>query len=174
MWPHPLFWLSLGMSFCDNDHTMHIERGSVATHMPPEQAAGAAPKRSKRQTAPQLLNRAQLDGRTNAAKFYDRLVAAIYADLGGADALSAIERALVDAFAGAAVTVDALNMRLLLGQEIDLAKHATAISAMVRVATRLGTHRRARDVSLDPLDYARQFDRERDREREAEHEDGPP
>ena len=102
-------------------------------------------RRSKRATKPQLLNRATLDGRTNAAKYFDRLVSDIESDL-NRDQLSAIERQLIEAFAGAAVTLNNLNTRLLLGEAIDLGQHAQAVSAMVRVASRLGLARRAKDV----------------------------
>jgi hypothetical protein len=93
------------------------------------------------------LTRDLIDGRCNAAKVFDRLVGSIQNDLGGRDQLTAIEVALVEAFAGAAVTLENLNTRLLLGQEIDLGQHAQAVSAMVRVASRLGISRRPRDVS---------------------------
>lgn len=66
--------------------------------------------------------------------------------MGGHDQLSTIEVALIEAFAGAAVTLNNLNTRLALGQEIDLSQHAQAVSAMVRVASRLGLQRRAKDV----------------------------
>jgi hypothetical protein len=112
----------------------------------PEAASKPARRRSKRATRPQLLTRDQLDGRTNAAKAFDQLVADIEADLGGHDQLSTIEVALIEAFAGAAVTLQHLNTQLALGQEIDLSQHAQAVSAMVRVASRLGLQRRARDV----------------------------
>ena len=39
-----------------------------------------------------------------------------------------------------------LNTQLALGQPIDLSQHPQAVSAMVRVASRLGLQRRARDV----------------------------
>ena len=76
----------------------------------------------------------QLDGRTSAAKAFHRLVADIESDLGGSDRLSAIERTLVEGFAGTAVTLQHLNTQLALGQPIDLSQHAQAVSAMVRVA----------------------------------------
>src|SRR5262245_66655233 len=80
-----------------------------------------APKKRgpHRATRPQLLTRDFIDGRTNAAKVFDRLVSNIETDLGGRDQLSAIELALVEAFAGAAVTLENLNTRLLLGEEIE-------------------------------------------------------
>jgi hypothetical protein len=93
---------------------------------------------------PPLLTRDCLDGRTNVAKGFDRLVAAIHSDLGGRDQLSAIELALVEAFVGAAVTLDKLNAQILLGEKINLAEHASASNAMVRIASRLGIHRRAK------------------------------
>jgi hypothetical protein len=125
----------------------------------PEAVSKPIRRRSKRATRPQLLTRDQLDGRTNAAKAFDRLVADIESDLGGSDRLSTIERSLIEGFAGAAVTLQHLNTQLALGQEIDLSQHAQAVSAMVRVASRLGLQRRMKDVGLpDPLTYARQVD----------------
>lgn len=102
-----------------------------------------------------LLSRDQLDGRTAAAKIFDRLVSDIEADLGGHAELSTIERALVEGFAGAALVLQHLNTRLALGQQIDLSEHAQAVSAMVRVASRLGLQRRSRDVTPTLSDYLR-------------------
>src|SRR5262245_25433849 len=124
----------------------------LALRSPPDKR-----RKPHRRTRPQLLTRDQLDGRTNAAKVFDRLVVDIEGDLGGHDQLSTIERALVEAFAGACVTLQHLNTQLALGQTIDLAQHTQAVSAMVRVASRLGVSRRVRDVTPDdPLTYARE------------------
>jgi hypothetical protein len=49
--------------------------------------------------------------------------------------------------AGAAIHVNDLNARLLLGQQINIVEHAHAISTMVRVASRIGIDRLPRDVS---------------------------
>src|SRR5215470_17239520 len=84
-------------------------------------------RRAHRARRPQLLTRDQLDGRTNAAKVFDRLVVDIEGDLGGHDQLSTIERALVEAFAGAAVTLQHLNTKLALGEGIDFAEHASTV-----------------------------------------------
>ena len=99
-------------------------------------AKGLPKKRGTRPTraANPLLTRDQLDGRTAAAKFFDRMVADIEADLAGRDQLSTIEHALIEAFAGACVTLQNLNTRLALGEAIDLSAHAQCVSAMVRVA----------------------------------------
>lgn len=119
-----------------------------ASEMPrPRPIASRAKRRDKRRTKPQLLTRDELDGRTNAAKFFDRLVIEVENDLGGAGNLSSIERSLVQAFAGACVQMHNLNARLLLGQMIDLTEHAKSVSSLVKVATRLGLQRRAKEVS---------------------------
>jgi hypothetical protein len=122
-----------------------------------ESLPAAKPKRKHAAVKPPLLTRALLDQRTNVAKAFNRLVADIYSDLGGRGQLSAIELALVEAFAGACVSLDALNAKLLLGEDIDLGQYMQASSTMVRIGSRLGLQRRAKDVTdIDPLDYARQ------------------
>jgi hypothetical protein len=117
-------------------------------------------------TRPQLLTRDQLDGRTNAAKFFDRMCVDIEADLGGHDQLSTIEVALIEAFAGAHVMLSNLNTRLALGEQIDLGEHSQAVSAMVRVASRLGLQRRAKDISGPTLGDILRADLEEQRERQ--------
>jgi hypothetical protein len=53
-------------------------------------------------------------------------------------------------------TLHHLNTKLALGEEIDLGQHAQAVSAMVRVASRLGLQRRAKDVTTPNVhDYLR-------------------
>ena len=99
----------------------------------------------RRQTKPQLLTRAELDGRTNAAKAFDRLYSQISSDLGGD--LTAVEQSLVEGFCGATVVLQALNTKLALGQDIDLSEHAAVCSSMVRIAAKIGLSRRSRLVS---------------------------
>jgi hypothetical protein len=77
-------------------------------------------------------------------------------DLGGSDALSTVEFNLVEAFAGAAVHVHDLNARLLAGEKIDLQQQAMAISSLVRIASRIGTRRRPKDVTPDLRTYLRE------------------
>jgi hypothetical protein len=122
---------------------LSLDRADIA----PAQPANGRDKRKRHvATKAQLLTRDTLDGRTNAAKLFDRLIADIESDLGGRDQLSTIEQQLVVAFAGACVTLEHLNCQLALGQKIDLTQHSSAVGAMVRVASRLGLQRRARDV----------------------------
>src|SRR5262249_7563748 len=98
---------------------------------------------SGRNVKVRLPSRAHLDGRSSAAKEFDRLAAEIQTDL-GRDCLSAIEFALIEAFCGSAVLLNALNARILLGQGIAPAEHAALLSSMVPVDSRLGLHRQTR------------------------------
>ena len=125
---------------------MEIARRSPRTS--PDKSA----RKPHRATRPQLLTRDQLDHRTDAAKAFDQLASDLWADMGGRDPLSAIELAL-EAFCGAAVTLDNLNTRLLLGEKIDLAQHAQAVSAMVRVARPYEYPHRAQRARLHRADH---------------------
>ena len=125
----------------------------LAPLRPEGDPAPPRPRKPHRATRPQLLNRYQLDGRTNAAKAFDAIAEGIAQDLGGQDQLSTVQRHLVEAFAGAAVHVHDLNARLLLGQEVDILAHSQAISTMVRVASRIGVRRVARDVTPSLHEY---------------------
>jgi hypothetical protein len=100
-----------------------------------------------------LLTRESLDQRTNASKAFDRIVTEITADLGGEENLSTVQKGLIEAYAAASVVLADLNTRLLLGQQIDLADHAAAISSMIRVAARIGVHRVPRDVTPRLAEY---------------------
>jgi hypothetical protein len=105
-----------------------------------------------------LLTRDQIDGRTRARRQFDSIAEGIAEDLGGEAQLSTVQRHLVEAFAGAAVHMHDLNARLLLGESIDIVAHSQAISTMVRIASRIGIERVPKDVTPDPLEYARERD----------------
>jgi hypothetical protein len=128
------------------------------------------------------VTRAQLDGRTNAARTFDRLAGEIASDLGGSHAISAIQKVLIEAFCGSAVVLDGLNAKLLLGQAVDVAEHAAAVSGLVKIASRLGLQRRPREVN--PSEHYESVDQIREELRAAglpdqviwnlEHPSGPP
>ena len=112
-------------------------------------------RRPHRSVRPKLLNIKGLDRRTAARKAFDALVAEIEHDLGGREQLSAIEKSLIQAYAGSAILLDDLNARVVLGQEIDVGTHAQVTSALVRIASRLGLQRRQRDVTPTVEEYLR-------------------
>ncbi len=93
-----------------------------------------------------LITRDHLDGRTRARRQFDAIASGIAQDLGGEGQLSTVQKHLVEAFAGAAINVNDLNARLLMGEKIDIVDHSQAISTMVRIAARIGVHRIAKTV----------------------------
>jgi hypothetical protein len=97
-----------------------------------------------------------LDQATGAARFFARMVPEIEQDLGGRRQLTRIQGELIRAFAGAATTLQYLNVQVALGEtsEIDLSGYATIASTMLRIGSRLGLHRVPSDVTPDPLEYA--------------------
>jgi hypothetical protein len=104
-----------------------------------------------RRPRPQLLTRAELDGRTNAAKYFDNLVASIKADIGGHDTLSAIQLTLIEGYVAAAVTMQNLNARVALGEEIDSAQLSHSVNAMIKIAGKLGIKRQGPEEDEDDI-----------------------
>jgi hypothetical protein len=90
-----------------------------------------------------------LDQATGAAKFFNRMVRDIESDLGGKRQLTRIQDELIRAFAGAATTLQYLNVQVALGEtgDIDLSGYATIASTMLRIGARLGLQRRPKDVT---------------------------
>ena len=110
-------------------------------------------KHHKNAARPVLLMRSELDRRTVSARYFEKLVTAIENDLAGPDELSSIEKVLVEAYAGAAVTLQHLNSLLALGEPINIADHSSCVGALVRVASRLGIDRRPKDVTPSLATY---------------------
>ncbi len=100
-----------------------------------------------------LLTRKALDGRTRACKEFDSIVANIISDLGGDP--STIQLVLAEAFAGTAVTVRDLNVRIKLGEQVDIAEQAQAVTTLVRVGSRLPNGRIPRNITPTLDQYVR-------------------
>jgi hypothetical protein len=92
------------------------------------------------------------------SRFFKRMVQDLEADLGGRRYLSRIEGELIRGFCGAATLLQHQNVQIALGEttEIDPQAYATLASTLLRIGSRLGLQRRARDVTPDPLQYARE------------------
>jgi hypothetical protein len=112
------------------------------------------PKRTRRGPRSLPLERA-----TGAARFFDKMVREIETDLGGRRQLSRIQGELIRAFAGAATTLQYLNVQVALGEtgEIDLNGYATIASTMLRIGSRLGLQRTPRDVTQSVDDIQRDY-----------------
>src|SRR4029077_823707 len=79
-------------------------------------------RRPHRAVRPKLLNIKGLDWRTAARKAFAALVAEIEHDLGGREQLSAIEKSLIQAYAGSAILLDDLNARVVLARRSTSAR----------------------------------------------------
>jgi hypothetical protein len=95
-----------------------------------------------------------IDGRSIIARRYRDITSAIMADQGGADQCSESRKQLIRRFAAAAVLAEQLESRLVSGETIDIAEHATLSSTLVRLAQRIGINRVPHDITPDPLTYA--------------------
>lgn len=128
---------------------MRAKAGFVPRYQPPKLKPKPKPKR-------QFLTRDDIDFRTRAGQAFLQLIDDLSADLnGGPDGenLSTVERALIEAFAGAAVALNNLNIQLLrAGDSVKpavLAAHAGAVNSMSKLAARLGTRRVKPVMNLD-------------------------
>jgi hypothetical protein len=88
-----------------------------------------------------------IDGRSPTARRYRDIAVAICIDQGGEDRLSEARVQLIRRFSAAACMAEKLEARLVEGGAIDINEHATLCSTMVRIASRIGIDRRARNVS---------------------------
>ena len=116
-------------------------------------------KRRKRKpykpTKPRPFTRDQLDQRTAAFRMFDNLVVSVIQDVGGEREISAVQRELIEAFAGVAIRVNDLNSRGLAGQPVDLSELSLAASTLTRLASRIGIRRvfNPRNVTPSVADY---------------------
>lgn len=98
-----------------------------------------------------LLTLGDLDGRTLAAKAARALIADLESDLGGADRLSAGQRALVMRAAVTGAMVEHLEATWLSGGDYDVMAYTALTKLQLRLLTALGLERRMNAVeSLTP------------------------
>ncbi len=99
------------------------------------------PRRAHRQSKLQLLTFDRVDRRSNACKVFLRRLGALNHDLGGVEHLSLVQRTMADAYVGATILLENMITRTLLGEAIDPIAYATVVTAMTRLAMRLGVQR---------------------------------
>lgn len=100
-----------------------------------------------------LMTLGDLDGRTNAAKAARALIADLESDLGGADRLSAGERALVVRAAVTTAMLEHIEATWLSGGEMDVGAYTALVNVHRRLLTTVGLQRRPRDVTPDLAAY---------------------
>lgn len=131
-------------------------------------APSLAPKRRHRKRKVRVveckarpLTRGNLDKRTLASKQFDTIVTKIRDDTSAnGTVLTVVQLAMVEAFAGLSVQLDALNTEVLLGKPVDQSAYCQLITTMVRVGSRLGVKRKPKEVGGTLLaDYLDNQDR---------------
>jgi hypothetical protein len=91
---------------------------------------------------------ADLDGRSTAYRRTCELIAAVEADLGGADRLSTGERQIVQRAALTGALAEDLEARWLAGEDIDPGAYSALANSKRRLFEAIGLQRRAKDVTL--------------------------
>lgn len=92
-----------------------------------------------------------VDGRSLIARRYYDILAELSGDQGGG--MSEARKQLCRRFAAASVLAEQMEARMARGEKIDLAEHALLSSTLVRLASRIGVDRRARNVTPALKDY---------------------
>lgn len=87
-----------------------------------------------------------VDGRSGAARRYRDIVAQIVIDQVGVDLIAEARLQLIRRFSACAVLAGTMEAALANGESIDITQHAQLASSMVRVASRIGINRRAREI----------------------------
>jgi hypothetical protein len=109
-------------------------------------------KPKRRKHAPRDL---PLEKASGSARFFQRMIRDVESDLGGRRHLSRIEGELIRAFAGAATTLQYMNLQIAIGEitEVNCADYAHLASTMLRIGSRLGLSRRTVDVTPSISEY---------------------
>jgi hypothetical protein len=141
---------------CPQNAPANQQQDAASAEVAPNGHNFKKPKKYKHRAShkankPQLITRDRLDGRRNAVATFDKHARDIQNDLGGYEALSAVQLALVEAFVGESLVMQTMNARIMLGEEVDLGLHALVAGAMCRLATRLGVKRLAKEINPPSL-----------------------
>jgi hypothetical protein len=102
-----------------------------------------------------------VDGRSLIARRYRDIASAIVADQGGAERLAEARMQLIRRFAAGAVLAEGLEADMANGKSIDVAQHSLLASTLVRLASRIGLNRHAREIVPSLAEYLTQRDQDR-------------
>jgi hypothetical protein len=94
-------------------------------------------------------------GDTAWARRFKDVLYLIVSDLGGADILSEGQKQLARRAATLCITCERMEGKAASGEDIDLHKYGQLTDRIGRTFHRLGLRRQPRDVTPDPLEYAR-------------------
>ena len=125
---------------------MAVESPSIAPRKPPA--------RSRVSNGRDWL--AGVDQRSSIARRYRDLMAEAIADSGGLSECSQARLQLIRRLAALSVQLEALEAKLADGAEIDITEYTALTSTLVRVVSRLGINRVARDTGVTLSDIMRE------------------
>ena len=96
-----------------------------------------------------------IDQRSSIARRYRDLMAEAIADAGGVSECSQARLQLIRRLAALSVQLEQLEAKLADGGDIDIAEYTSLTSTLVRVVSRLGINRVARDIGPTLSDIIR-------------------
>ena len=99
---------------------------------------------------------AGVDQRSSIARRYRDLMAEAIADSGGISECSQARLQLIRRLAALSVQLEGLEAKLADGADIDIGEYTSLTSTLVRVVSRLGINRTARDTGLTLNDIMRE------------------
>lgn len=95
------------------------------------------------------------DGRSAEGRRWADLLDHHLADMGGPDGLTMAQDGLARRSATIGTWCDLQEAALASGGDMDMEQYLGAVNTLRRLYTTMGLHRRARDVTPNPLDYAK-------------------
>jgi hypothetical protein len=94
-----------------------------------------------------------LDGRSSAARRFRDLVGAYIADMGGLELCSEVKLGLLRRLAAIVVRAEMLEARMMNGEDVSVSELCSLASTAVRLSSRLGLERVAKDVAPTLAEY---------------------
>jgi hypothetical protein len=138
---------------------MPAARATLGPHKPAAIGQRKAVARSRVTNGGDVLP--GVDGRSLIARRYRDIASAIVADQGGAERLAEARMQLIRRFAAGAVLAEGLEADMANGKSIDVAQHSLLASTLVRLASRIGLNRHAREIVPSLAEYLTQRDQDR-------------
>ena len=135
----------------DHSVLVHSDPAGRTAELRPRLKMRSPSNRSRVTTGKAILP--GIDGRSAVARRYHDLVASIASDQGGAQRLSEARLQLIRRLPALSVQLEQSEARLASGEQINMQEYATLTSTLVRVVTRLGINRVARDVTPTLSEY---------------------
>jgi hypothetical protein len=123
-------------------------------------APGTPPAARKAQARSRVSNGRDVlpgvDGRSEIARRFFDISQALISDSAGLDRCSEARLQLIRRFAAAAVMAEQMEAQLARGKLIDVGEHAQLSSTLVRLASRIGINRKAREIVPSLAQYVDQ------------------